>query len=224
MFENLRIVADACTATHRSLWIVLQANQYEEGGRINRKMTVNTLRYQANTALAYGAELLSWACWTKGWWAQNAIDTNGVKTATYDMLKTVNAELHRISPEYMKYRRSNTDLVGFDAEFAGKVAQPVLTASSGVGFADVKATDGAALAVGHFASRDGSGGYAIYIAACDDPEDVAPKTHEIAFRPVSAKSVVKAFDGKGAVAVAKRADGTLSVPLKSNAGVLVVAE
>ena len=32
------------------------------------------------------------------------------------------------------------------------------------------------------------------------------------------------FDGNGAVAVAKRADGTMSVPLKSNAGVLVVAE
>ncbi len=225
MFENLRIVADACTATHRSLWIVLQANQYAEGSRKNRAMTVNTLRYQANTALAYGAEVISWACWTKGWWAQNAVDTNGMKTATYDMLKTVNAELHRISPQYMKYRRINTDLVGFNAaEFAGKVAQPVLAASTGVGFADVKATDGAALAVGHFASRDGSGGYATYVAACDDSEDVAPRTHVIVFRPVSATSIVKAFDGNGAVAVEKRADGTMSVPLKSNAGVLVVAE
>ncbi len=224
MFENLRIVADACTATRRSLWIVLQANTYRDAKTRNRAMTVNTLRYQANTALAYGAEVLSWACWTAGWWDNNAIDTNGVKTATYDMLKTVNAELHRISPEYMKYRRLNTDLVGFDSNFAAKVEQPVLRASSGAGFADVKATDGAALTVGHFASRDGSGGYAIYIAACDDPEDVAPRMHEIVCRPASVKSNVKAFDGNGMVNVSKRTDGMMSVQLKSNAGVLVVAE
>ena len=224
MFENLRIVAAACTATRRSLWIVLQANTYAEGKKRNRAMSIDMLRYQANTALAYGAEVLSWACWTKGWWDDNAVDTNGVKTATYDMLKTVNAELHRLSPEYMKLRRLNTDLVGFDAAFAAKVLQPVLAASSGAGFSDVKAADGAALAVGHFASRDGSGGYAMFIAACDDAEGAAPKVYEILFRPASAKNAVKAFGPKGAVSLTKKPDGTMTVPLRSCDGVLVVSE
>ena len=224
MFENLRIVADACTATWRSLWIVLQANTYEEGKRRNREMSVDTLRYQANAALAYGAEVLTWACWTKGWWDNNAIDTNGVKTATYEMLKTVNAEMHKLSPEYMKYRRLNTDLVGFDEAYAAKVGQPLVSESSGVGFSGVKATDGAALAVGHFASRDGSGGYAMFIAACDDPEGAAPKTHTVTFRPGSAKAVVKAFGGKGPVNVTKAQDGTRTVSLRSCDGVLVVSE
>ena len=62
-----------------SLWIVLQANTYEEGKKRNRDMSVGTLRYQANAALAYGAEVLTWACWTKGWWENNAIDTAKVK-------------------------------------------------------------------------------------------------------------------------------------------------
>jgi len=168
--------------------------------------------------------VLTWACWTKGWWDDNAVDTNGVKTATYGMLKTVNAELHRLSPEYMKYRRLNTDLVGFDAAFAAKVLQPVLSASSGAGFADVKAADGAALAVGHFASRDGSGGYAMFIAACDDAEGAAPKVHEILFRPAAAKNAVKVFGTEGAVSMAKRPDGTMAVPLRSCDGVLVVSE
>ena len=223
VFENLRIVADACSATRRSLWIVLQANRHVEGTINNRSMTENTLRYQVNTALAYGAEVITWACWTAGWWTENAIDTNGVKTATYGKLKTVNAEIHRLSPWYMKYRRVHTDLVGFAATFSEKVKQPVLAASNGPGFADVKTTDGAALAVGHFVSRDGSGGYAFYAVACDDPEDVAPKSHEIVFRPAGGR-VAKACDGNGSVSVTKRADGTCSVSLKSNAGVLVVTE
>ena len=140
------------------------------------------------------------------------------------MLKTVNAELHRLSPEYMKYRRLNTDLVCFDETYAAKAGQPLVSESSGVGFSGVRATDGAALAVGHFASRDGSGGYAMFIAACDDPEGAAPKTHKVTFRPGSAKAVVKAFGGNGPVNVTKAQDGTRTVSLRSCDGVLVVSE
>ena len=132
--------------------------------------------------------------------------------------------MHRLSPEYMKYRRLHTDLVGFDAAFAANVQQPVLGTSSGAGFADIKATDGAALTIGHFASRDGSGGYAMFIAACGDPTGTAPNTHVVTFRPGSAKAVVKAFGGNGLIDVSKSSDGTMAVSLRSCDGVLVVAE
>ena len=122
------------------------------------------------------------------------------------------------------FRRLNTDLVGFDDAFAEKVQQPVLVASSGAGFADVKAADGAALAVGHFASRDGSGCYAMFIAACDDSEGAAPRTHVVSFRPASTKSAVKAFGGHGSVNVTYMQDGTMTVLLRSCDGILVVSE
>ena len=223
MFENLRIVADACTATHRSLWIVLQANTHIEGRTHNRQMTTNTLRFQANAALAFGAETISWACWSKGWWEDNAIDTNGCKTVTYEKLRTVNGELHRLSPDYMRYRRLFTDLVGFPAEYAKQVRQPRLKASSGPAFARVRAMDDAALAVGHMAARDGSGSYAVFIAACDDPEDEGGTEHEIVLSVLPERKVA-AVGADGPVPVVRRDDGTTTLRLRSNRGVLVTAE
>ena len=43
-------------------------------------ITEQKLRYQANMAMAFGAETLVWACWTKGWWTMNVLDENGAKT------------------------------------------------------------------------------------------------------------------------------------------------
>ena len=223
MFENLRVVSDACTATHRSLWIVLQANRHVEGRIKNRPMTVNTLRYQMNAALAYGAEVILWACWTKGWWTENVLDTNGVKTAASDRLKTVNDELHRLSPDYMRFRRTHTDLVGFGADFAKQLRQPVLERSSGPGFSEVRAADGAALAVGHFVERNGAGAYAIYVAVCDDPEDVAPREHVLLCRPADGRSI-RAYGGSGTVKASRRGDGLYEVAVMSSGGVLVVSE
>jgi len=225
LFENLRIVADACAGSGKSPWIVLQVNSYKpKDGPMQGPMTENRLRYQANVSLAFGAEVISWACWTKGWWEDNVLDTNGVKTAQYERLKTVNAELHQVGPAYMKYRRLYTDLVGFDDGPDGlrRVGQAAVLSSNGVAFRDVKAGDGAPLAVGQMVARDGGNGRAIYVAACDDPHDRGGKTHEVVFRADGFK--IRAEGGEGAVEVVKKADGTYSVPLKSSHGVLICTE
>ena len=225
LFENLRIVSDACAGSGKSPWAVLQVNSHHPEGKPKRgPMTENMLRYQANVSLAFGAEVVTWACWTKGWWEDNVVDTNGLKTAQYDRLKTVNAELHRLGPWYMRFRRLYTDLVGFDDGPDGlrRVGQSAVPFSNGVAFRDVKATDGAPIAVGQMVARDGGNARAIYVVACDDPHDRGEKSHVVSFRADGWS--VRALDGEGKVEVVQNADGTLAVPVKSSHGVLVVAK
>lgn len=225
LFENLRIVSDACAGTGKSPWVILQVNSHKPAkGPKRGPMTENMLRYQSNVSLAFGAEVVVWACWTKGWWLDNVVDTNGLKTAQYDRLKTVNAELKRVGPWFMKFRRLYTDLVDFDNGPDGLrgVGQAAVPFSNGVAFRGVKATDGSPIAVGQMVARDGSNARAVYIVACDDPHDRSEKTHSVSFRADGWS--VRALDGDGAVEVVQNEDGTMCVPLKSNHGVLLIAQ
>lgn len=221
--ENLRIVADACTGSGKSLWAVVQANAYQaKDGTLRGPMTENQLRYQANTAMAFGAEVITWACWCKGWWEYNVLDTNGVKTIMYDRLKKVNAEIRRIAPEYMKYRRLTTDFVDMDDGPDGlkNVGQSAVSASNGPVFRDVCTTDRSALVVGHFLSRDGSNGHAIFVSANDDPHDKDGKERVLTFKVGSREC--RAVGTNGAVPIEDAGNGTQMVRLRSNQCVLVM--
>lgn len=107
-YENLRTVSDACLKTGRSMWIVLQVN----ANRPEQWITENELRFQAYTAMAFGAENIIWACYTAGWWHNQVLDEAGRKTEQYGKLKTVNGEIRTIAEEYMNYRRVSTHFVG----------------------------------------------------------------------------------------------------------------
>ena len=220
--RNLAVVADACAGTRRSLWVVMQSSQHVEGDS-KRAMTVGTLRFQANTALAYGAETLIWACWSRAWggWEGTVLDASGRKTGVYDSLKQVNLEAHRLSPHYMKFRWTHSDLIGFSPAEEKTAGQPSLLASCGESFRDVKAADGAPIVVGHFVSRVGDGSHAVYIVACDDPDDANPRVHTVAFR--SALPSIEAFAGDRKVVLERMNDGSFTFSIDSNCGVLVVA-
>ena len=111
--------------------------------------------------------------------------------------------------------------------FAGTVPeQPEgeLAESSGTAFRHVKATDGAALAVGHFTARSGNGNYALFVAAIDDPNGENAVEHSVTFALPRKGYRVRAVDGNGDVKVTVSADGTMSVPLQTCHGVFVIAE
>ncbi len=217
-YDNLRVVADACAATGKSHWLYLQATRYNGNKKADHPiLNEPRLRYQAAASLAYGAECIIWACWAPSWsgWDVNAVDADGNPTVVYEPLKKVNAALHRISPDYMRFRRMTTDLVGVEGE---------LGESSGTAFRHVKAADGAALAVGHFVSRSGSGDHALFVAAIDDPNGERIAEHSVTFAMPRKGYRIRAVDGDGPVEVTAAADGAMSVPLRTCRGVLVIAE
>ena len=218
--DNLQIVADACRKTGRSMWIVLQVNSVRE----EEFMSENQLRFQAYSAMAYGAESIIWACWTGGWWYNNVLDTNGNKTEQYEKLKKVNAELHHIGPAYMKYRRVSTHFIGYpaghpDVQDVMDKNPPVASLSTGV-FMNVESD--APLLAGQMISRSNNTDTALFLCAADDSGDKRPGTVHVTF---ALQEGYRAFvtTGTDTLGLLPDENGVYHLAIPSCGGVLVEA-
>ena len=219
-YDNLRIVADACRRTNRSLWFLPQVNSCVPKLWISENM----LRFQAYSAMAFGAESLAWSCYAPGWWSKNVLTADGEKTEQYAKLKAVNAELHRIGPAYMRFRNKATHFVGFDdgcVDLAGTPIRPVASLDAG-SFLGLCANDGGKLIVGEMAARKDGGGDAVLICAADEPYDKTFKMRAIRFR-IKDGCEVHAIGGQGPFPLTRAEDGTFSFKMSSSAGVLLMA-
>ena len=217
-YENLRVVADACLGAGRSMWIVLQVNSNKE----DKWISENELRFQAYTAMAFGAENIIWGCYTAGWWYNNVLDKEGNKTQQYDKLRRVNAEIHRLGEPYMKYRRVRTDFVSFQGtKWLEDVRQEGIPSLSNGAVCNLAATDHAPLVVGTMVSRSGNGNLALFVCAADDPYDEHPAVHTITFRAEGRR--ISAMGTEGPLPVKVGADGTYSIDLASSQGALIEA-
>ena len=216
MYDNFIVVSEACRRTKRSFWYVPQVNS--RGGL--PPTSENRLRFQANAALSFGAEAITWGCWCKGWWTNNVIDVAGKQTEQYGKLKRVNAELKQIGPHYMRFKNIATRLVGFAPDSPWRPSLPCPAGPADPGY--VRASNGAPLIVGEMVSRDiACGERALFVTAADDPADVHPAKFDIVFGARAKR--VEAFGGSGAIPVSRRrSDGFYVVPLASCQGVLIV--
>ena len=216
MYDNLRIVSDACRANDRSLWIVLQVNSREEDTWIS----ANQLRFQAYTAMAFGAENIIWACWTAGWWHNQVVDGAGQKTQQYDKLKTVNGEIRTLSDAYMKYHTVSTSFIGFDGtEWLENTDINSADALDCGRFSDVCMTDGSAAVAGYMVPRGKGRGEALFVCSADDPYDKECSKHTLRFKTASRKLMVTGTDGP--VQVTRDAEGYCNIELDSNSAVLI---
>ena len=217
-YENLRVVADACRNTGRSMWIVLQVNSNKPA----EWMSENNLRFQAYTSMAFGAENIIWVCYTAGWWHNQVLDGEGNKTQQYDKLKKINAEIRTMADEYMKYRRVSTHFVGFEghADMSYVRQAAIESLSTGV-FFDIKSDNGAPILVGEMVNRKGDGSVALMVCAADDPRETDPKEYNVTFR--APDRGVRALGGDGYKPVVELGDGLYAVSVKSNEGVLITA-
>lgn len=207
-YENFRDLADACRASGKSLWYIPQVNSsYGE-----LWLSENMLRFQAFLAMAFGAEQIDWACWSRaasdetpdmpgltGWWTNNVLTLTGERTEQYGKLKKVNAEIRRLGGRYMKYRTTATHY--------------------GDSFDAVRSVDGSHLTVGEMSSRDGdTSKMAYFVLASDDPFDEAQKEHAYELK---ASGKVAALGKDGAVCVEPSGNGVWRFCLKSNECVLI---
>lgn len=216
-YANLRTVSDACLRTGRGMWVTVQVNSYDPKVWI----TENELRFQAYSALAFGAENITWACYTAGWWNNQVVDANGVKTRQYDKLKRVNAELHSLGVDYMKYIRKATSFVGFEGTDI-----PEDTGEKSVGkyddgvFSDLSA--GCPLVVGGMEARNGSPDRALFVCVADDPFDKAPKKHTLRFKAPGREITVRGGDGY--LPMRRDAEGWYECTVSSCQGILIEAK
>ena len=228
LYESYRTVADACRDHNRRFWFVGQVNTHKPSVEI----TEHKLRFQAYSAMAFGAERMIWACWAPGWWTNNVLTAEGEKTVQYGRVKAVNMELRRLAPQYMQFVRRETWFTGFtgDASIWLTSEKPQYSAVPPINvnrpgaistalFTGVKADDGLPLIVGDMTARDGSARRALFVFAADDPYDEKPLARTVRFRTAAN---VTAVGPNGPVELSRAADGTYSFAVKSSACVMVI--
>ena len=211
---NYRIVTEAARKTGRRFMYIAQVNSSNPA----EFTTVNQLRFQAFSAMSFGAMDISWGCYTAGWWHHNVLDEKGEKTEQYEKLKLVNHEIKNLAPEYMKFRNTNTLLVCFCDEISKESGLENTYSFSNGYFIDVKSSN--ALIIGEMTSLDGSDKKALFITVADDYMDKEPKKSEIVFKSQKKISLFSK-DGKAEIdCCANEYRFTAS----SNEGFLIVAE
>ena len=216
--ENYRIVSEAARKSGRRFMYIAQVNSQNPAEIV----TVNQMRFQAFSAMSFGAEDISWGCYTGGWWHHNVLDEKGEKTQQYDKLKLVNSEIRMFADEYMKFKNTNTHLVGFSDEISNKSGMKTSISFSNGYFCDVKAENGKELIIGEMTRRDNGDEKALFITVADDYLDVCPSETRLLFN--SCKDVTAL--GKDGYVVAHFDENTkeYSLTVKSNEAYLIIAK
>ena len=217
MLDNYRIVADACRRTGRDFWYIPQVNSLDPAVFTS----INRLRYQAYTALCYGATVISWACYTKGWWENNVLDDNGSKTEQYEKLKAMNRELKNISDLYMEYRNVSTYLLGFENEpWYGTFPEISCVETLDTGTMRDLHADGGSLVVGQMVKKNDPAKTAYVICNTTDAYDENPAVSKITFRT---DKTVKVYSGEGVIPLEKNGN-EYAFDLGTCRGVIITLE
>lgn len=219
-YENLITVADACRRSGRSIWIVLQVNSHVP----EKWITENMLRFQAYSAMAFGVEVITWACYTAGWWHNQVLDEKGEKTEQYEKLKKVNTEIRTIAPLYMKYRTTDTHFVGFCGNSGNEIngsSSIKIKESLSTGYVrDLKPEDGLGLIVGEMVSKSNDGSRALFLFAADDYKDEDHKKRTVTFRLTRPDEKAACFGLRGKKDLFRDGD-TYRVELESNEAAII---
>ncbi|MBR3744850.1 MAG: hypothetical protein IKN31_07085 [Bacteroidales bacterium] len=215
-YANMRIVSEACRRTGRSMWVTVQVNS----AKLEEWISENQLRFQAYSAMAYGAENITWACYCFGWWYNQVLYGDGSKTQQYDKLKKVNAEIHTLGERYMKYRNDSTYCTGFTG-----LAETMIEGSGMVNseryddgvFSDIDA-GGCPLLVGKMSARNGGRKRALFICPAGDPYDVGDLNFTLRFK---SRRRVRITGGDGPIPAKRKCGGWYEIPIKPNQGLLI---
>ena len=221
LYANYQIVADACRGTGRDFWLIAQVNSRRQ----EEWTSENRLRFQAFVAMSYGCVCINWACYCAGWWHNQVLDKEGMKTEQYAKLKRVNGEIREFASKYMRFRNVATEYVGYDSDPGllrlVKEKKTVKSVTYGP-FKTLRAEDGLPLLVGEMTPRKGDSTVrALFICATDDPFD---KNHRIrSVRFCTAAKKLRAFGVNGKLELKRISPGTWSFPIESSSAVLLVA-
>ena len=105
-YLNLEIARDASLKAGIPFWFVGLANTHFRYA----DPTYATFRFQVFSALAYGVHGIGWFTYEprdRGNYRSFAIDFDGRRTATWDMLRAANMQIHRLGPVYLQLHSVN---------------------------------------------------------------------------------------------------------------------
>jgi hypothetical protein len=105
-YRNLEVMRDASLRHDIPFWNIVLSNSHFRYA----EPTDATLRFQLYTTLAYGARGISYFTYftpQTGNYRLGPIDQFGHKTATWDALRRVNLQIHKLGPVYITLRSVN---------------------------------------------------------------------------------------------------------------------
>ncbi len=231
--RNLDTIATQCYKTGRDLWIVLQVNNDIGRGFV---VSIDMMKFQAYTSMAYGAKSVTWGCWIYGWGENNIYDDNGNRTAQYEKMQETNVDLKALEPIYMRYTgKSNCFLVGANGNPGGKCG-PSSSAkiftnhvnSNGVGtlentmLTNLATGDSDLVLTGHYTKNVGSGEAYLFVN-CNDFWFKTENTAVVTFSATNPDSVVTAYV-KGVPTVLEAVNGVYTVEIQGADAVFVTVE
>ena len=172
--ENLDVVGRACRESGRDMWVIIQSGAWKP----EQILAESQIRWQACLCLAYGAKIIIHASYSPGWWNEttSCVNKSGKTNATYEYVRSVNAELHALSDVFMQYENLGVypcgDIARADGKMVEQLKKQKLRNGDGCPREVQKllsgiATDGAAVA-GCF-KRKGGDGYAVMLVNAQDP-------------------------------------------------------
>lgn len=215
--QNFEIIADKCRESGRDLWATIQVTNRNPAFHAMTVTNAKMQRFQAYTALAFGAKTIIWSTWTKGWWDTCVIDEFGNPTKLYDRFCKINAEVKKMGEAMFEYDNKSTHFLGYRGT-------PYLTytkkkAENGIDlgeFKNVTLAKGNAT-VGYF---EKDGGCGIMISDASDPYDDGYVYTEITFE---CEKAPKAICNGEEITLEKR-DGKYVVPVSECCGTFVTVE
>lgn len=171
--ENLRTVSRICRKYGREMWAVIQVNSSTP----DRWISENQLRFQGFSALAFGADRITWACYSAGWWHNQVLDRDGNKTEQYEKLKQVNRELKAVAKVCEGY---------------GYAGDHTVSAGEKLDVLDVTFESDCPAVIGEMGTADDG---VLLICPVDDPMDTCPREHVFTVNARGKRVTVSGCDG-----------------------------
>ncbi len=227
--KNLITVSETSERKGMDFWVILAV--YGDSG----PLTTEELKLQAYTAMAYGVENISYACWTAdGWGSSSVLTKSGGKTVTYGRLKETVADLKAFSPVYMKYsHKSSALLIGsnyynqtdmFPPQQYARIAETHGPDSLGSSkFTSVSVSDNEFAIAGLFEKKTGRDGEGLFIINCTDYLFRKERQATVSFTVSDDVSVVTVYE-KGVPRILTPENGVYSVISSGADAVFVTVE
>ncbi len=155
--NNLSLNTSVCRKADADLYVIGQVGNWEEKG----PLTMNQLKFQIYTSMAYGAKSFTWACWNDGWWKYGMVDSARNKTEQYYFVQETNRDVKALEPVFMRYTGASDVLLWDNCpakktyeDYEGNTDVSAMTQST---LTDLTIGDNSVMLIGHFEKNVGAG-------------------------------------------------------------------
>ncbi len=219
--QNLEVASEIAGKYGLDLWLIAGVYGPTSG------LSADKIKLQAYTAMAYGVNCISYACWTADGWGTTVLNAKGEKNKVYDELKEAVLDAKTFSPVYVKYSRTGTAIMPGSGFFERtdffpptqfrKLGETYPFESLGAKkVTSMTVSDSECAVVGRFEKKTGRDGEAFLIYNCTDYNFKVQSEATVSFTAAEGVSLVTVYE-KGVPRVLSPENGVYTVSSSTDA-------